>query len=193
MRLLGNSGVSGSSMIGEDRRAQAAGPTIGTQLIEHAPELRRFARRLTGANDQADDLLQDCMERALSRVDLFEPGTNLRAWLFTIMRNIAITRARRDTLRDRHARAVLGQCAKSEPPRQDVVIALKETFALLDDLPETDRSVIGAMCVDDLSHEEAAQRFDTAVGTVKSRLSRARQRLRAAADGTPRTSLQRRA
>jgi RNA polymerase sigma-70 factor (ECF subfamily) len=169
----------------------SAGGEIGVQLIDHAPELRRFARRLTGANDQADDLLQDCMERALSRVDLFEPGTNLRAWLFTIMRNIAITRARREALRDRHARAAQAQSAKTEPPRQEAVIALKETLALLNALPETDQAVVGAMCVDDLSHEEAAQRFDTAVGTVKSRLSRARQRLRAAADGTPRTSPQR--
>ena len=88
-------------------------------------ELRRFARRLTGANDQADDLLQDCIERALSRADLFEPGTNLRAWLFTIMRNIAITRARRDVLRDRHARMTLAQSAKVEAPRQEAVIALK--------------------------------------------------------------------
>jgi RNA polymerase sigma-70 factor (ECF subfamily) len=173
-----------------------AGPALGEQLIEHAPELRRFARRLTGANDQADDLLQDCIERALSRADLFEPGTNLRAWLFTIMRNIAITRARRDTLRERHARQTLAQCAKVEPPRQEAVIALKETLALLNALPEADRAVVDAMCVDDLSHEEAAQRFDTAVGTVKSRLSRARQRLRAAADtpctSLPRASLQRR-
>jgi RNA polymerase sigma-70 factor (ECF subfamily) len=168
-----------------------AGLTLGAQLIEHAPELRRFARRLTGANDQADDLLQDCIERALSRAELFEPGTNLRAWLFTIMRNIAITRARRDVLRDRHARMAVAQSAKVEAPRQEAVIALKETLALLQSLPETDRAVVDAMCLDELGHDEAARRFDTAVGTVKSRLSRARQRLRAAAD-MPKPSLQRR-
>jgi RNA polymerase sigma-70 factor (ECF subfamily) len=198
MRLLNQGETVGaaSSMGGDSRRQQdvmmqAVGPAIGTQLIEHAPELRRFARRLTGANDQADDLLQDCIERALSRADLFEPGTNLRAWLFTIMRNIAITRARRDVLRDRHARMTLAQSPKTEAPRQEAVIALKETLALLQTLPETDRAVVDAMCFDELGHDEAARRFDTAVGTVKSRLSRARQRLRAAAD-VPRASLQRR-
>jgi RNA polymerase sigma-70 factor (ECF subfamily) len=198
MRLLSREEGAGTalSMGGDGRRVQGVGlqdvgPTLGAQLIEHAPELRRFARRLTGANDQADDLLQDCIERALSRADLFEPGTNLRAWLFTIMRNIAITRARRDVLRDRHARMTLAQSPKVEAPRQEAVIALKETLALLQSLSEADRAVVDAMCLDELGHDEAARRFDTAVGTVKSRLSRARQRLRAAAD-MPKSSLQRR-
>src|SRR5689334_3492940 len=77
--------------------------TLGEQMIEHVPALRRYALVLVRTGARADDLVQDTLERALSRAQLYQPDTNLRAWLFTIMRNIAVTQARKNRLRTTYA------------------------------------------------------------------------------------------
>src|SRR5258706_15983467 len=91
---------------------------LGGQIVDHVPALRRYARVLVRTTDQADDLVQDCVERALSRSALYQPDTNLRAWLFTIMRNIAITQTRKEKLRRSYAseRMAMDRRAGGPPP-----------------------------------------------------------------------------
>jgi RNA polymerase sigma-70 factor (ECF subfamily) len=150
------------------------------QISDHIPALRRYARSLRQRPDQAEDLEQDCIERALSRSHLYEEGTNLRAWLFTIMRNIAITQARRSASQQRVALYYGPHASGQVGASQDVVVELKETVALCKALTTFERRVLKHMCFDDLGYDETARRIGKPIGTVKSRLSRARQRMRAA-------------
>ena len=148
------------------------------EVSEHIPALRHYARALRRLPDQAEDLEQDCLERALSRSHLYEPGTNLRAWLFTIMRNIAITQARREAFQQRALVYYGPPRADSVGARQDDVVELHETIALSRTLTTLERRLLEHMCIDDLGYDETARRIGKPVGTVKSRFSRARQRMR---------------
>src|SRR5690242_13625374 len=98
---------------------------LGAQIVDHIPALRRYARVLVRTSDQADDLVQDCVERALSRSNLYQADTNLRAWLFTIMRNIAITQTRKDKLRRSYASERMAMDRRAEAPSQNDVVVLK--------------------------------------------------------------------
>ena len=151
---------------------------FGEQLIDHVPSLRRYARSLAGAKDQADDLVQDCLERALSCAALFQPDTNLRAWLFTIMRNITITQARKEKLRRQDVADRKAMAVRFRPPSQIDMTALIESLALIERLSSTEHEAVTLLGVQDLSYEEAAQITGLPVGTMKSRLSRGRQHLR---------------
>jgi len=151
------------------------------QISAHLPALRRYARTLRRRPDEAEDLEQDCIERALRKSHLFAEGTNLRAWLFTIMRNIAITESRRVASQQRSTLYYGPHRASVVGARQDLVVELNETIALSQHLTAFERRVLKHMCFDDLGYDETARRIGRPVGTVKSRLSRARQRLRDAA------------
>lgn len=157
---------------------------LGTQIIEHVPALRRYARVLARTADQADDLVQDCVERALSRANLYQPDTNLRAWLFTIMRNIAITQTRKEKLRRAYASERIAMDRRAEAPAQSNVVALKESLTLIDALSAGEREAVLLLGVQDMSYEEAAAISGLPIGTMKSRLSRGRQRLRGMIDQT---------
>jgi RNA polymerase sigma-70 factor (ECF subfamily) len=148
------------------------------QISDHLPALRSYARSLRRNRDQADDLEQDCIERALSRSHLYEEGTNLRAWLFTIMRNIFITHGRRDAFRQRSTLIYGARSLGTIPARQDVLVELKESIALTKTLTTFERRVVEHMCLDDLGYDETSRLTGQPIGTIKSRLSRARQRLR---------------
>jgi len=148
------------------------------QISDHIPALRRYARTLRRRPDQAEDLEQDCIERALSRFHLYEKGTNLRAWLFTIMRNIAITQSRREASQQRSALYYGPREPGAVGASQDIVVELKEIIALSQRLTAFERSVLQHMCLDDLGYDETARRIGKPIGTIKSRLSRARQRMR---------------
>lgn len=143
----------------------------------YLPELRRYARALAGTNG-ADDLVQDCVERALSRAHLFRRGTNLRAWLFTIMRNIFVS----GTRRARRAGPILdpdiAYATLSVPPCQEDVVMLAEVGRALPTLPEGQRRAIELVAVSGMAYEDAAVVMDTGIGTVRSRLSRGREALR---------------
>lgn len=151
---------------------------LGGQIVEHIPALRRYARVLVRTADQADDLVQDCVERALSRSNLYQPDTNLRAWLFTIMRNIAITQTRKDKLRRAYASERIAMDRRSEAPSQTDVVALKDSFRMMKSLSAGEKQAVTLLGVMDMSYEEAASLSGLPVGTMKSRLSRGRQRLR---------------
>jgi RNA polymerase sigma factor (sigma-70 family) len=147
-------------------------------LIEpHIPALRRYAFALLRDRDRADDLVQDTLERALSRWLLRRPDGDVRAWLFTILRNLHVSRWRSDRRRntvDLDAAAVPGVAA-----RQEAALEVHDVLAALDQLPEEQKSLLLLVGVDDFSYDDAARILGMPIGTVMSRLSRARQRLRA--------------
>lgn len=146
-------------------------------IENHLPELRRYARSLAGANG-ADDLVQDCVERALSRSHLFQKGTNLRAWLFTIMRNLFVSGTRRARRAGPVMDPDLAHAALSVAPCQEHAVLLDEVNRALPALPEGQRRAIELIAISGFAYEDAATAMHTGVGTVRSRLSRGRDALR---------------
>ncbi|MGP9813692.1 RNA polymerase sigma factor [Rhodopseudomonas sp. NSM] len=151
---------------------------IAAEIEPLIPSLRRYARALLRDRDAADDLVQSTLERALTRWRLRRPGGDLRAWLFTIERNLYLDQRRRAVRRggtvDLDSRVVLADGAAG-PER---ALIARDALARLDDLPEDQRSLLLLIGVEELSYEQAARMFDVPVGTIMSRLSRAREALR---------------
>jgi RNA polymerase sigma-70 factor (ECF subfamily) len=150
--------------------------TFGNDLIALVPRLRRFALLRTGNAAEADDMVQTTLMRAWEHRSRFEEGTNLVAWLFTILRNTPLNQRHR--LR-REVEDVDGAIADtlSSAPDQEHRVALSEVRHALDALPPDQRETLLLVTVDGLRHEEAAAVLGCQVGTVKSRVSRARDRL----------------
>ena len=147
-------------------------------LIEpHIPALRRYAFALLRDRDRADDLVQDTLERALSRWLLRRADGDVRAWLFTILRNLHVSAWRRDR---RHGAALAIDEATMPvvAARQDTALEVRDVLAALDQLPEEQKSLLLLVGVEDFSYDDAARILGMPIGTVMSRLSRARQRLR---------------
>lgn len=141
------------------------------------PALRRYAYALVRNHDAADDLVQDTLERALSRWSLRRSDGDLRAWLFTILRNLHVSterqRQRRGPHLDLDAAAPSGVAAT-----QEMGLEMQDVLAALDQLPEEQKSLLLLVGVEDLSYDTAARVLGVPPGTVMSRLSRGRQRLR---------------
>jgi RNA polymerase sigma-70 factor (ECF subfamily) len=151
-------------------------PTIfEMELLECIPELQRYAHKLTGERASAEDLVQDCLERALRNIDKFQPGTNLDAWLATILKNIFLSERRRSQ-RCPHAELADHDCAV--PPPQMWRIALHEVEEAIEELSSEHRKVIELVAIDGEAYQDAAVRLDVPVGTIRSRLSRAREQIR---------------
>jgi RNA polymerase sigma-70 factor, ECF subfamily len=148
-------------------------------LVEQEiPRLRRYARALTHATDRADDLVQDTLVRALSKLHLWQPGTNLRAWLFTIMHHQYVNTVRREgqertTVNIEHVSSTL--TATTDPTVRRQLIELDRALALL---PDEQREVVLLVGLEGLPYESVAQVLGVPLGTVRSRLSRGRERLR---------------
>ncbi|MCQ8240628.1 sigma-70 family RNA polymerase sigma factor [Rhizosaccharibacter radicis] len=140
------------------------------------PELRAFARFLTRDQAAADDLVQDTVVRALASQHSFEPGTNLKAWMFTIQRNAFYEQARR---RQRERRVMDEQRpeAVSEPPQAIGRARVSDLQRLLWTLPPLLREALVLVGAQELSHEQAAAICGVPVGTMKARVSRARAQL----------------
>lgn len=153
-------------------------------LTEHIPSLRRYARVLTGDAWMADDLVQDTLERACAKWRLWVVGSDLRAWLFTLMHNIFINQVRRSTRQATAGITVNFEDVEGEmaAPETGTAQALDLQRCLLR-LPEDQRVVLLLVSLEDLSYEEVAKITGVPVGTVMSRLSRARSRLRELMDG----------
>lgn len=158
------------------------------EIEECVPPLRRYARALTRNADHADDLVQDCLERAIRKQALWRPTGPLRAWLFRILlnvyRNDLRTRSRRPSTLDIDRVADLPHVAAPQPGR----VALAETAEALDRLPEEQRTVLLLVVLEGFTYAEAAETLGIPEGTVMSRLSRARAALRQLTDarGEPR-------
>lgn len=148
---------------------------IAARSSPKSPRLRRYARALTGDATRADDLVQDTLERALSRLSLWRRG-NLRAWLFAIMHNLFVNQVRspqRLEFADDHA--LLDAPAR---PTQTDNLELHDLYTALQGLPAEQREVLLLVALEELTYEEAAKVLAVPIGTIMSRLSRARSRLR---------------
>jgi RNA polymerase sigma-70 factor (ECF subfamily) len=126
-------------------------------IVELIPRLRRYARALAGERMAADDLVQDTLERAWSKLHLYRRGTDLRAWLFTVMHNVYVNQVR----------------------------AARPTVPLDEELPPDQREVLLLVALEDMSYDETASTLGIPIGTVMSRLARAREKLRAMLSGLP--------
>mgnify|MGYP000748952375 CR=1 FL=1 len=153
-------------------------------VIEELPRLRRYAIALLGDRGRVDDLVQDTVERALSRLHLWKSGTNMRSWLFTIMHNLHVNNLRRDRamgdavpLEDWHP-------ALSRPAEQHDAVRMVEVADALATIPLEQREVVLLIALEGLSYREAAEVTGVPMGTVMSRLARGREALRRITDGT---------
>jgi RNA polymerase sigma-70 factor (ECF subfamily) len=148
------------------------------------PALRRYARSLLHNRAAADDLVQDCLERAVSRWYQRRDG-NVRAWLFTILHNLAINQFRQSATRGRHLpidEASEGDFGEDAAPDQRLMY--QDVLNKLAKLPRDQQAVLLLVAVEDLSYADAAQVLDIPVGTMIPRLSRARERLQQLIEGT---------
>ena len=145
-------------------------------VVRMIPALRAFGWSLCHNGSDADDLVQDTLIKAWTNREKFEPGTNLRAWLFTILRNTYYTQVIR---RRREVRDELGEYAAvlKTPPTQDWSVAMHAMQDALKHLPVEHREALILVGAAGLSYEEAAEICGCAVGTVKSRVNRARAKL----------------
>lgn len=164
--------------------------TFAARAMQYIPRLRRYARALTGDNSAADDLVQDALERALVKQALWREGTDLRAWLFTVMHNIFINQVRsaaanRLVPMDDAAADVL---AEPSPAQATDRLEIRDLDAALQALPEDQRAVVLLVGLEQMSYDEAARVLDVPIGTVMSRLSRGRERLRGLLQRTPETN-----
>ena len=154
-------------------------PSITDQIVETLPHLQRFAFFLTRDKDQADDLVQDCIERALIKSELFEPGTSLRAWMFTLMRNIFINGKRKQVVAARYTETARREGSSVQQPAQFHSAVLARAQAAIERLTDEEREAVQLLAVEQRSYETVAG-ADRPIGTLKSRLSRARGKLRRA-------------
>jgi len=160
--------------------------SIGAEVAAHLPFLRRYARALTGNREAADDLVQDTLERALLRSALFRPGSNPRPWLFAIMHNIFVNQVRSAAAR----KTTQLDPALVEPVADDTAtdgLAVRDIERALQLVPTDQREVILLVGLEDFSYAETARILGIPVGTVMSRLSRGRERLRALLAGDAET------
>jgi RNA polymerase sigma-70 factor (ECF subfamily) len=152
---------------------------VGDRLIAFLPNMRRFALSLVHNADVADDLVQQACERALAHADGFEPGTRFDAWILRILRNLWIDRMRReksagpsDDIEDHLY--LSGDDGESGVEARLTLVSVSEAIARL---PAEQREIIMLICVEELSYREAADILDVPIGTVMSRLARARRKL----------------
>jgi RNA polymerase sigma-70 factor, ECF subfamily len=150
--------------------------TFSTQLVSLVPNLRAFAMSLLGNRDRADDLTQETILKAWSHMDSFEEGTNLQAWLFTIMRNTFISQCRRD-VREVPDPDGLKAEAQTCPPEQEGYVDLQDLRRALTKVPPQQREALILVAGAGFSYEEAAAIVGCPVGTVKSRVNRGRLKL----------------
>lgn len=150
---------------------------FATRIDELIPRLRRYARALTGERNAADDLVQDTLERAWAKLHLFRGGSNLRAWLFTIMHNVHVNQVRS---RVATATLPLEEDMPDAPVRasQADMLEVRDIDSALRRLPVEQRTVLLLVALEHMSYQETANTLGIPIGTVMSRLSRARERLR---------------
>jgi RNA polymerase sigma-70 factor (ECF subfamily) len=155
------------------------------RLVELIPRLRRYARALVGDRATADDLVQDTLERAWAKLHLYRRGTDLRAWLFTVMHNVHVNRVRAsrvtDTLEDE-----MPELAQRAP--QGDALLVRDLDRGISRLPAEQRAVLLLVTLEEMSYEQVARTLGIPIGTVMSRLSRAREKLRALMLGQPVTA-----
>ncbi|MFB9269299.1 RNA polymerase sigma factor [Bradyrhizobium erythrophlei] len=155
------------------------------QIEPVIPALRRYARALVRNHAAADDLVQDCLERAVSHWHQRRESGNPRPWLFAILHNLAISQFRRAATRGQHV--TIDEAHEHEIGQnavQEQKLMYRDVIEKLARLPDEQRAVLLLVAVEDLTYAEAAKVLNIPVGTVMSRLSRARERLQQEIEGT---------
>lgn len=152
------------------------------QMVALLPRLRRFAFVLTRDMERADDLVQETCVRALGAIDKWEPGTRLDSWLYRIAQNIWFDRLRSLKVRGEPIQIDLAEELPGEDGRNvtEGRLALSEISEAIDKLPPDQQVLIALICIDGMSYKDAAETLKIPIGTVMSRLARARQALYAA-------------
>jgi RNA polymerase sigma-70 factor, ECF subfamily len=148
------------------------------RIGEEMPRLRRYALALLRSEPDADDLIQDCVLRALSKRHLWQEGTDLRAWLFTILHNQYVNNVRRSARQGYSVDVSDIDEETHQMPRQDKCLELRDLDRALALLPDEQRSVILLVGLEGMDYDTAAKVVGVPVGTVRSRLSRGREGLR---------------
>ncbi len=150
---------------------------FSTRIDELIPRLRRYARALTGERNAADDLVQDTLERAWTKLHLWRGGSDLRAWLFTIMHNVHVNQVRS---RSASPTLPLDDDMPDAPvrPTQSDMLEVRDIDTALRRLPGEQRAVLLLIALEHMSYQETAATLGIPIGTVMSRLARARERLR---------------
>ena len=173
---------------GGDQRSGPSGKRAGRPIREDRnlhreiealiPRLTRYARALTRDVVGADDLVQECLVRALGKIHLWEPGTDLRAWLFTILHNQHVSLTRRDARQRARVELQPDTPGVSRPPDQAVRLEVRDLERAIAKLPEEQRRVVLLVGLDGMQYDEAASVVNLPVGTVRSRVARGRETLR---------------
>ena len=170
-----------SATVEGPEEADARPPEFSQQIQNEIPFLRRAARRWHRDKANADDLVQDVLVQALVNAHLWQPGSDLRAWLYTIMRNRFLA----DVARSSRSAAILKEIAVADPAphASEQRLLLRDLGAALRLLPSNQRSAVLLIGVQEKSYNEAAQNMRISVGAVRSHLARGRDRLRMAMHG----------
>jgi RNA polymerase sigma-70 factor, ECF subfamily len=174
--ILANTHAARSTAVDKMTERVTVQPSVRDIMLAAIPSLRAFAMSLSGNADRADDLVQETVMRAMANINTFTPGTNMSAWLFTILRNLFRSQYRK---RRREVEDADGsyQASLKLPPEQFGRLEFKELIEALAKLPYVQREALLLVAASGFSYEEAAAICGIAVGTVKSRVSRARQQL----------------
>jgi len=159
--------------------------TIRREMLALLPRLRRFAYGLTGSIDEGDDLVQATCERAIDRIETWEPGTRLDSWMYRIARNTFFNWRRAGKVRTEYLKLVDPEQYRIDGARaMEAHLTLERARACIARLPEDQRSVLLLVSVEGLAYKEAAEVLDLPIGTVTSRLARARAALNALMEGS---------
>lgn len=148
------------------------------RMEREIPRLRRYALALTRNSDAADDLVQDCLVRGLSKIHLWNEGTDLRAWLFTILHNQFVNRVRRGVREGNRVEVTDTEPSLTHAPEQGSRLELRDLDRAMAMIPEEQRQVILLVGLEGLRYDAVAEIIGVPVGTVRSRLSRGREALR---------------
>jgi RNA polymerase sigma-70 factor (ECF subfamily) len=145
------------------------------RLVELIPRLRRYARALVGDRATADDLVQDTLERAWAKLHLYRRGTDLRAWLFTVMHNVHVNRVRAARATDQLEEDMPELAQRAS---QGDALLVRDLDRAISRLPDEQRAVLLLVTLEEMSYDTVARTLEIPIGTVMSRLSRAREKLR---------------
>jgi len=156
---------------------------VYAEIEEYLPHLRRYAMALAHNPVAADDLVQESVTRALSKSRLFTEGTNLRAWLFTVMHNVHISNARRNKQIGAPIDPDIAAATLATRPCQEDPLILKALEKAMQIIPDTQRVAVILAGVEGMSYDEISDHLNVPVGTIKSRVSRGREALRKALHG----------
>lgn len=156
------------------------GQDVRNELVALLPRLRRFAYSLTGSMEEAEEVLQSACEKALSRLDQFEPGTRLDSWMFQIIRTVRIDRVRYTIRRPATSDPDIAETAAIDARTHEQLEARMDLDIIREEitrLPEEQRTVLALVTIEGMSYKDAAETLGVPIGTIMSRLARARRKL----------------